>query len=154
MVGPSGKDDSDSNSTWASEELSIRDGKVNKKRGGLSRFYPSKAQSFDCIAELLCPLGDNDAVAESALLLSKSMCPRGPSSRTLQRIASQYSSGSGRLRRVNTMTSMADDSSAHDPEPRAGLEADLCSAFDATSIHPHPPRITCPMEASGREALT
>jgi hypothetical protein len=138
MVGSCTKDDSDSSSTWAStsEELSIRDGKVNKKRG-LSRFYPSKAQSFDCIAELLCPLGDSDAVAESALMLSKTMCTRG-SSRALQRMASQLSSGSSRLRRVNTTSSMTDDSSGREGKDWQSLEADLCHAMESTSIQSTP----------------
>jgi hypothetical protein len=138
MVGSYTKEDSDASSTWAStsDELSIRDGKVNKKRG-LSRFYPSKAQSFDCIAELLCPLGDSDAVAESALMLSKTMCRRG-SSRALQRMASQLSGGSSHLRRVNTTSFMTDDSSGREAKEWQCLEEDLCHAMEATSIQSTP----------------
>lgn len=142
--------------TAADEPLSVRDGKVAKKRSGLSRFYPSKAQSFSCISELVCPFGDDDAVAQSALQLSKSMSARGvPPSRALQRIASHHSSESARLRRVNTLSFMVDTTSSTAALADAGVcsdadgEAALCSALDGAHLRPTAPATPALGSSSG-----
>ena len=64
-------------------------GRVQKKRG-LSRHYPHKAQSFDCISSLFLAASCS-ATPESSVLLSKSLSARCGS---LRRLCSSQSSPS------------------------------------------------------------
>lgn len=109
-------------------ESSVRSGRIMKKRG-LSRHYPHKAQSFDCISDLLC----SSELGESALVLSKSLS-------RFASLTSSIGSASGRpLRRVFTAAALSDESNSSEDSVFGNYvvmeeEGALCDALEATSI--------------------
>jgi hypothetical protein len=81
--------------------LTGRIGKASsQKKRGLSRHYPSKAQSFDCIAELL----HEPQFCDSALVLSKSVSMRCMPSSALGRCLAAH------LRRCSTTAALSEQS--------------------------------------------
>lgn len=110
-------------------DSSVRSGRIMKKRG-LSRHYPHKAQSFDCISDLLC----GSQFGESSIVLSKSFS-------RFASISSSTSSASCRtLRRVCTTAALSEESTVSE-DSFAGSwvvmeeEVALCDALEASSIH-------------------
>lgn len=99
----------------------------NKKRG-LSRHYPSKAQSFDCIAELL----HEPQFGESSMVLSKSVSMRCmPSSALGRSLAAQ-------IRRCSTQAALSEQSGVSEDSVSNNWitmdEQSLCSAMQATNL--------------------
>eukprot|EP00892_Ulva_mutabilis_P012350 jgi/Ulvmu1/9488/UM052_0058.1 len=127
VMSPSTSDESYRKDSDAND-ASVRSGRIMKKRG-LSRHYPHKAQSFDCISDLLCA----SEFGESSLVLSKS----------LSRFASLNSSTSSAsfrpLRRVFTAAALSEESNVSDDSIACNYavmeeEVALCDALEATSI--------------------
>jgi hypothetical protein len=117
----------------AQEDGSVRSGRIAKKRG-LSRHYPNKSQSFNCISDIVClsPLGD------SALVLSKSVSMRyTPMTRALSPTA-RTDGVTSCLRRINTVAAISDGTSeASSSSGSSGwvvLEEGLCSALEKTTL--------------------
>lgn len=117
---------------------SVQRGRISKKRG-LSRHYPYKAQSFDCIASLFFAGGD-----ASSHILSKSTSGRSVS---LRQLSSSLSSTSveqvqGTMRRVASNATIQECSLE---DSWTSLELELCSALQtqANIEQAHPPAEFC-----------
>jgi hypothetical protein len=128
MVGSQPRTDEPANirkENAMNDSSGIQTGRISKKRG-LSRHYPHKAQSFDCIADLLC--GETH-FGDSSLVLSKTVsmrCIPAPS-RTLSA-----------LRRVSTAAALSEQSGlSEDSVVNTWVvldEQSLCSALEGTTI--------------------
>jgi hypothetical protein len=105
--------------------LSIQRPRIRKKRG-LSRHYPYKAQSFDCIADLFSSSSDEIPV----MVLGKGAYGRPPS---LCKFASCLSSASlERLPCATRANSVAMQvGTAGLDLSLASMESELCTAFEA-----------------------
>lgn len=125
---PSSTDESHIKGNYCNDS-SVRSGRIMKKRG-LSRHYPHKAQSFDCISDLLC----GSQFGESSIVLSKSI------SRFASLSSSTSSASSRTLRRVCTAAALSEESNESE-DSFAGSwvvmeeEVALCDALEASSIH-------------------
>lgn len=109
--------------------LTGRIGKAtSQKKRGLSRHYPSKAQSFDCIAELL----QEPQFGDSAVILSKSVSMRCmPSSALGRNLAAQ-------IRRCSTTATLSEQSAVSEDSVANNWftldEQSLCSAMQGANL--------------------
>lgn len=132
VAQPSTSDESQRKENGCNDS-SVRSGRILKKRG-LSRHYPHKAQSFDCISDLLC----GSEFGESSLVLSKSM------SRFASLTSSTSSVTSRQLRRVCTAADFSEESNVSEDSLVGSWvvmeeEIALCDALEASSIHDRKP---------------
>lgn len=105
----------------------VQRGRISKKRG-LSRHYPYKAQSFDCIADIFRAPSED----VSSVVLSKSRCGRSPS---LRQLASSLSAASleklqHSFRRINSSATIRECPHELDA-PFESVESELCSALQS-----------------------
>jgi hypothetical protein len=124
MGAASCNSDSDSLKDSNNAVQCILKGRIGKKRG-LSRHYPHKAQSFDCIASLFAN-SNND---ESSLKLSKSLSMRSGASR-------QHSHGSNwapQDRSPSALRRITSSITIHEcpMEEWRCTESDLCCALQS-----------------------
>lgn len=105
----------------------VQRGRISKKRG-LSRHYPYKAQSFDCIADFFRSPSDD----VSSVVLAKARCGRSPS---LRQLASSLSAASleklhHSFRRVNSSATIRECPQELDASFES-VESELCSALQS-----------------------
>ena len=153
MSGSSGQIDSSSvrsqSDTLAA--ASALKGRVAKKKG-LSRHYPHKAQSFDCIASLAA-----SAEAQSgALVLSKSLSKRrAPASGRQASCAASLSAADNRLSAMRRVTSSITIQECPMEESWCSDETELCCAMQLqASLRQPEVAQTCEPERQGSDATS
>lgn len=112
----------------------VAKGRVAKKQG-LSRHYPAKAQSFDCMASLLAACDENTPLP--TLVLSKSVSRRAPPVRCMPHVRSLSAKGAchvNSLRRTISSAALACCTSIDEhpvEDSSCSEESELCSALQA-----------------------
>lgn len=112
---------------------SVQRGRVAKKKG-LSRHYPHKAQSFDCIASLAASA---DAQA-GAIVLSKSLSKRRAPARQAS-IAASLAAVDSRLSALRRSTSSVTIQESPLEESWCSDETELCCALQIQATLQQPP---------------
>jgi hypothetical protein len=131
-MGVSSGSDSEHIKDSSDQASSVLKGRVQKKRG-LSRHYPHKAQSFDCIASLGRAASHNS----SALVLSKSLSRRGDA-RRCPGSPGAASSDASALRRVTSSGTIHECPT--EESCWSSIETELCCALQTQACLQPPPQ--------------